>query len=172
MTSSIRNHILASLAPEHGLRCRRNLWNRLLGELARRGRGSRESGAFLLGRRIGHRREILDAVYYDDLAPEALVNGAILFPGSAYGALWQYCRSKGWQVVADIHTHPHTAFQSTVDRVHPMIAEIGHIALIAPRYGQAPIADSEIGVFEYMGGHRWRDRSGAAGSRYFLRTRI
>lgn len=172
MISSTRARILAWLAPEHRLRCRRALWERLLEELARRGSGERESGAFLLGRRWGERREILDVAYYDDLAPESLVDGMILFPGGAYGELWRLCRERRMQVVADIHTHPHAARQSWIDREHPMIAEVGHIALIAPRFARRPFDDRELGVFEYLGRHQWRDCSGAGARRFFLRTAI
>jgi len=172
MISSTRDRILAWLVPEHRLRCLRTLWNRMLDELAWRGLGERESGAFLVGRLWGERREILDVVYYDDLAPEALVDGTILFPGGAFGALWRRCRQRRMQVVADIHTHPTVARQSWTDREHPMIAEVGHIALIAPRFARRPFDDRELGIYEYLGGHQWRDRSGASAGRFFVRTRI
>jgi len=172
MISYIRAHILAWLAPKHRLRCRTALWTKIVEELARRGAGERESGAFLLGRSLNGRGEVLDVVYYDDLAPTALVAGAILFPGSAYGALWRICGERGMQVVADIHTHPNRAYQSSIDSEHPMIAQAGHLALILPRYAQTPLVDTEIGFYEYLGGRRWKNHSGAEVTSIFLRTML
>ena len=169
MVSSLRARTLAWLAPEHVLRCRRSRWAAIVAELARRSDGVRESGAFLLGSRWGPRREVLDAVYYGDLAPDALAHGDIVFPHSAYGPLWRICSMKNLAVVADVHTHPGRACQSRLDRDHPMIVERGHLALILPRYARAPIGDVEIGLYEYLGGKQWRDHSGATVSRSFLR---
>ncbi len=170
MVSSLRARTLAWLAPEHGLRCHRRRWTSIVAELARRSDAVRESGAFLLGRRWGVRREVLDVVYYDDLAPDALAHGDIVFPRHAYGPLWRICSARNLAVVADVHTHPGRAWQSRLDRDHPMIVERGHLALILPRYAQAPCGDTEIGLYEYLGGKQWRDHSGTTVSRFFLRT--
>lgn len=172
MLSFIRPRTLAWLAPEHRLRCRRSLWTRLVRELARRGFGARETGAFLLGRQSAGRREILDIAFYDDLAPESLTRGVIVFPSAAYSALWRRCRELRMEVVADVHTHPGRARQSRTDREHPMIAERGHVALILPDYAARPIRDAELGVFEYLGAHQWHDHSGPNASRYLIRTWI
>ena len=167
MLYSILERISAWWRPEARLRCHRRIWNPIVAELAKRGAGQRESGAFLLGRLRRRYREILDVAYYDDLAPGALNSGAILFPGRAYSNLWRRCRDQHMRVVADIHTHPGAARQSCVDRDHPMIAQPGHIALILPRFAERPIPDHEIGVYEYLGGHAWRDHSGQGAPRIF-----
>lgn len=170
MLSSIRARTLAWLAPEHRLRCRRSLWRRVLIELARRGRGEREAGAFLLGHLVEGRREICGVAYYDDLAPGSLVDGMIVFPSTGYGELWRRCREGRMQVVADVHTHPGVARQSGTDREHPMIAERGHVALIVPNFAVHPFRDTGLGIYEYMGGHRWNNRSGRKASHFFIRT--
>jgi proteasome lid subunit RPN8/RPN11 len=172
MDFSIRDRILAWLAPDHRLRCRRSLWNRLLAELARRGSGERESGAFLLGRLWGERREISAVAYYDDLAPDALASGGIRIPGSVYGVLWRVCREQRMRVVGDVHTHPGVARQSGADREHPMLAERGHVALIVPFLAIRPFKPAELGVYQYLGGHQWRDQSGNSAERFFLRTTV
>jgi proteasome lid subunit RPN8/RPN11 len=170
MISLIRRRILVLLVPEHRLSCKRRLWTTILNELALRGRGERESGAFLLGRSVGPRSEIVDVAYYDDLAPDALFGGAIRLAGSTYGVLWQICRERGLRVVADVHTHPGIATQSPTDRDNPMISESGHVALIVPRFAQHPRDDAALGVYEYLGRHRWKRREGVAAQRFFLRT--
>jgi proteasome lid subunit RPN8/RPN11 len=117
----------------------------------------------------GDRREVLEAVYYDDLAPEALADGMILFPSYAYSALWRTCRDRSLQVVADIHTHPGIARQSHTDSEHPMIPKPGHIAIIAPNFAQGSISDANLGVYEYLGGHQWKNRSYPHSSHFFIR---
>lgn len=125
-------------------------------ELGRRGRGERESGAFLLGRVDGDDRTITDVAYYDDLAPGSL-NGVICFPPEGYTALWALCRERGLKVLGDIHTHggPDVR-QSKTDRTNPMIAQRGHVALIAPRLAEGHVRRHEVGLHAYLGDHQWR----------------
>ncbi|HEY1588069.1 MAG TPA: hypothetical protein VGH63_20355, partial [Polyangia bacterium] len=104
------------------VRLRPELWQELLAELAARGGGVRESGAFLLADAAGDRRRVVRLVYLDDLDPDSL-QGGISFRGTAYGALWRICRRGRLTVVADVHTHPGSGVaQSTIDRRNPMIA--------------------------------------------------
>lgn len=167
MNFSLRATIRACVAPEHRLSCSRVLWRRLLRELARRGDGRRESGAFLLGEQREDRRCIVRFVPYDDLDPRCLDSGVVVFDGAGYGPLWELCRNTGLEVVADIHSHPGAPWQSGADRVHPMIALPGHVALIVPNLAQRIVAPEELGIYEYGGGHRWQDRSGQRAGRFF-----
>jgi proteasome lid subunit RPN8/RPN11 len=133
----------------------RHLWEELIAELARRGRGSRESGAFLLADADGDRRRVIRCVYLDDLDPTCL-NGAISFRGPAYGKLWTLCRRQRLTVVADVHTHPGRCVgQSQTDRTNPMIAQAGHIALVVPDFAQRATRAEDVGFHLYQGDHRW-----------------
>jgi len=138
------------------------LWDELLRELALRGRGVRESGAFLLGPppMDGSPRRAVAAAYYDDLDPASLTGG-ISFSGSAYGRLWDVCDQRGLAVVADVHTHPGPYVgQSSTDRAHPMLAQRGHVALIVPNFAQEPVGPAQVGVHEYLGDGEWRSALG------------
>ena len=131
------------------------LWKKLIKELKTRGRGIRESGAFLLGN--ASKKEITEFVCYDDLDPHALDSGIIVFEGNGYIPLWKICREKGLQVLADVHTHPGSwTGQSGADKKHPMIAQAGHIALIVPnlatKRGQLL---RNVGIYEYLGDKQW-----------------
>jgi proteasome lid subunit RPN8/RPN11 len=137
------------------VRLRPELWQELLGELAARGGGVRESGAFLLSEAAGDRKRVARVVYLDDLDPTSL-QGGISFRGAAYGTLWRICRRERLTVVADVHTHPGPLVaQSTIDRANPMIATAGHVALIVPDYAQRPVGAREVGVHVYRGEHQW-----------------
>ncbi len=57
--------------------------------------------------------------------------------------------------------------QSGADRDHPMIATPGHIALIVPGFAQSLVGARELGVYEYLGGHRWQCYDGKATDRFF-----
>ncbi|BBZ58168.1 hypothetical protein [Mycolicibacterium phocaicum] len=130
----------------------------LMTELARRGRGHRESGAFLLARRVSASAsaedgplDVVAIAYYDDLDPDCLT-GAIAFSGSGYAVLNARCRADDLRVVGDIHTHPSTwVQQSAIDAAHPMVAKSGHVALIAPNYGRGRIALEDIGAHVFEG---------------------
>lgn len=167
MNFSIRATIRGFVAPNHRLSCSSALWRGLLLELDRRGGGRSESGAFLLGRASEKRRRIESVAYYDDLDPEALRTGIVVFDGRGYGPLWTLCRETGRTVVADVHTHGGVARQSSLDRDNPMIATSGHVAIIVPAFAQGHIRLSDLGIYEYEGAHRWRNLSGQGASRYF-----
>lgn len=144
------------------------LWARLLGDLRRKGRGRGESGAFLLGRNGSSR--ITAYVCYDDLDPGAYQGGAIQFHAAGYAALWQHCKDKGLQVLADAHTHPGgDVGQSPIDQRHPMVPVVGHTAMIVPN-----LADTgwwslkAVGVYEYLGNFRWQAHPPAPGRRVKL----
>jgi hypothetical protein len=125
-------------------------------ELGRRGRGERESGAFLLSPRDRDGRTVIRVVYLDDLDPDCLV-GAIHLAGSAYPKLWSLCDREQLRVVADAHTHPGACCrQSPIDQDNPMVARAGHLALIIPDLARRPITPRDVGVHEYLGDAGWR----------------
>ena len=143
-------------APRHELSCSLVLWLRLCRRLRERGMNqTRESGAFLLGRRSGERARILDFALYDDLDPRCLDTGIVRFDGRHFGALWALCGEKEMTVVADVHVHPGGSGQSVSDREHPMIAVAGHVALILPRYAARPLRRRDIGMYRYRGRKQW-----------------
>lgn len=157
MPYSIAQTINHLLAPRHELSCSWLLWRRLVSALRARGRHeTRESGAFLLGRKTtdGPAR-ITEFVLYDDLDPAALNTGIVRFDGRHFGKLWAHCRERNLTVVADVHVHPGGSGQSASDRAHPMIAEHGHIALILPDYARLPMPRGAIGIYRYLGAARW-----------------
>lgn len=157
-------------AARHGLTMDKSLFTRLTGELARRGKGERETGAFLLAR-AGHPQDgsrhaqVVAAAYYDDLDPGCLTGG-ITFTADGYTALAALCRRDGLQVVADIHTHPRrNVRQSPTDAAHPMRARPGHIALIAPRYASGVTSPADLGVHVLQAGGQWQSAYGPDAAR-------
>ncbi len=157
-------------AARHGLTMDKSLFTRLAGELARRGRGERETGAFLLaraGHSQGHSRcpQVVAVAYYDDLDPDCLTGG-ITFTADGYTALAALCRRDGLQVVADIHTHPRrNVRQSPTDAAHPMRAIPGHIALIAPRYASGVTSPADLGVHVLQASGQWQSAYGPDAAR-------
>ncbi|OYX47054.1 MAG: hypothetical protein B7Y90_13885 [Alphaproteobacteria bacterium 32-64-14] len=124
-------------------------------ELRRRGAGVHESGAFLLGRIHAGRRDVESIVFYDDLDPNAYATGVCVLYADAFDRLWEMCRQRGLDVVADIHTHLGASFQSDADRTNPMVAMPGHVALIVERFARDPVWRHRLGVYRYEGAHRW-----------------
>ena len=133
------------------------VWDLTIAELGRRSlNGKRESGAFLLAARNSGERRVRRAAYYDDLDPDCLV-GSIHFRAAGYSKLWDLCDAEELRVLADVHTHPRSHVdQSSIDRANPMIARVGHLALIVPDYGTRRVEAREVGVHEYRGNRGWK----------------
>ena len=147
------------------LRIRRRDWRELNAQLAARGGGHRESGAFLLGRRRGRRPLVTQMVYFDDLEPESL-NGAVHLTTIAFSRLWTMCRELGVEVLADVHTHPGEYIQqSHIDQDNPMIAQRGHLAIIIGHYAQQHAELRDVGIYEYRGDAGWDTRVRAVSHR-------
>lgn len=134
-----------------GLSMPEELFTELLAELAQRGAGYRESGAFLLSERLPTTDPcgpltIVAIAYYDDLDSNCLTGG-ITFGAAGYTALNARCRRDSLLVVGDMHTHPRNhVVQSDLDASHPMAALDGHVALIAPNYAEGPIGLEDLGA--------------------------
>jgi len=167
MNFSIKAIIRAFVAPKHRLICSARMWRQILAELERRGENYHESGVFLLGVEHEGRREVLDAIYYDQLDPDAYSSGVCVLHGSAFAKLWALCRERNLTVVADAHTHPVEAFQSSSDKANPMVAQVGHIAIIIPNFAREPVLLPHLRIYEYCGEHEWMDCSPARAASYF-----
>lgn len=155
--------LMATLArtlfgPPPEILCNTKVWRAGVAELRRRSGGQRESGAFLLGCK-GKVRRIEEFVFYDDLDPNSLRRDVVKIDGRRLGDLWAHCRETGRRVVADVHVHPGNCRQSDSDRANPIIAEVGHIAIIVPHFAAQATRPPSIGVYEYLGLRNWRDRS-------------
>lgn len=155
--------LIATLArrvfgPPPEILCNSRIWREGVVELKRRTYGWRESGAFLLGS-SDKVRQIEEFIFYDDIDPMALKTGIVIIDGRRLGDLWAHCRKTGRVVVADVHVHPGGFGQSASDRANPVIAEIGHIAVIIPHFATRDTEPGGIGVYEYLGSRQWRDRS-------------
>lgn len=144
----------------------------MIAELGRRGRGNRESGAFLMAERSGDRRTVVRVVYLDDLDPHCLTGG-IEFDGLAYSKLWDICDAEKRVVIGDIHTHPgHCVQQSGIDAENPMVAQKGHVAVIVPDFAARMIETHEVGVHRYDG-RGWQTWTGRdAARRLFVRRLV
>lgn len=151
--------------PPKPLICQHRLWKNTLNELRKRGRGNRESGGFLLGKRQKNTRVVKKFIPYDSIDPNSL-QGAILFDGSLMDLVWEECRQQELEVIADVHTHPGGFGQSDIDQANPMIPERGHIAIIIPNFANRLYLPGQIGVYEFQGRNGWIDHS-SAGSRFF-----
>ena len=168
MISSIAATTRRLLSPRHEVSCSWWLWRRLTSSLWLRGlSGRRESGAFLLGRRVAGVARIDDFILYDDLDRHSLDSGIVHFNGCYFAELWAECDRRDRDVVADVHTHPRGVQQSASDRAHPMVAEKGHLAFILPNFARAPVRPADVGMYRYSGARSWEPVAPAARSSFF-----
>ena len=159
MIFSIKASLRALLCPKHRINCQRKKWLWLLNELEQRGQQRHEAGVFLLGFEYRGRMQVAAEVFYDELDARAYSTGVCVLTGESFAKLWEICRRKKLTVIADIHTHPGEAYQSSSDQTNPMVARTGHIAIIIPNYAKRPLNREEIGIYEYCGNHNWTDHS-------------
>ncbi len=167
MSFSIKRTIREFVAPDHRLTCPSARWKAIVGELERRGGHRHEAGAFLLGREDRRRREVLEAVFYDELDADAYSTGVCVLHGDAFSKLWALCRERRLTVVADVHTHGGSAHQSKADRTNPMVACSGHIAIILPDFARWPILPARLCIYEYLGAHEWIERTHPKARKFF-----
>jgi hypothetical protein len=147
------------------LRFRPEIWAQMVSELARRAGGVRESGAFLLTQTDPGSKSVTSVVYYDDLDPDALDGGVSLY-APAFGRLWSICAAHRLRVMGDVHTHPgRFTKQSHIDRDNPMVARVGHIALIIPDLATGVVKAVDVGVHRYLGDAGWSSSFGREASR-------
>lgn len=159
MVSLLRMLLSTATGRPPRLVAHRSVWNQGVEELNRRTRGRCESGAFLLGINKDGVREIKQFLYYDDVDPTCFRRGIVEFDGGKFGQVWERCRRLNMTVVADIHVHPGGYGQSRSDQHNPMIAEVGHFALILPEYAARHRSPGDIGIYEYLGSRQWQDHS-------------
>lgn len=126
-----------------------------MADLRARGGGRRESGAFLMARRLDGERVIQEWLPYDVLDPQSLQYAYVKLDTEAFPRLWDFCAKREVQVVADIHTHPLGPGQSESDRSHPMVSIAGHVALIAPRFARGLVSPKDVSFNIYCGSGRW-----------------
>lgn len=152
------------MAGDKHIKIPRLTWMGLVRDLRKRGQGCRESGAFLLGKVDSADRRVESFICYDDLDPQALEDGIIVFHACGFSALWELCSKRGLEVLVDVHTHPTADVrQSDVDKEYPMLPVMGHIALILPRYGKtSKWSLSGVGVNVYQGARQWSSTRGDA----------
>jgi proteasome lid subunit RPN8/RPN11 len=142
------------------LRLGRKQWQEMISELAERGAGERESGAFLIASRLGDGKTIKKVAYLDDLDPNCLIGG-IHFHREGYAKLSALCNDVNGRVIADVHTHPGSwVGQSATDQSNPMISRPGHIALVVPRYAEGRCLPEGVGFHEYRGCDGWQSITG------------
>ncbi|MEP0986020.1 Mov34/MPN/PAD-1 family protein [Ekhidna sp.] len=124
-------------------------------ELKRLGNNTRESGAFLVGKKGS--RKISSYLPYTMFDPNCLDSGIVRFSSNGQVRLSKYCREHNLTVLADVHTHPGSSTQqSYADKTHPMVNRKGHIAYIIPFYakGMWPLF-SGVSFYEYQGDFEW-----------------
>lgn len=133
-----------------------SMWLRLNKTLRGASAGKRESGAFLLGK--ADTSKVSFYIPYHLFDPISLEEGYIHFKGEGYINLWEICRRKQLTVIGDVHTHPGSnTNQSQLDRMHPMIFQKSHMALIIPNYAKRKLPTLQgIGIFEYQGDFIWK----------------
>ena len=113
------------------------------------------------------RRASPSYVCYDDVDPDAYQQGAIAFHANG---LRRALAALPGEAIAVVDRRAHTSGpdvrQSPIDVRHPMLPILGHTAMIVPNFAKtAWWSLKAVGVYEYLGGFKWRTHSASAPSR-------
>jgi hypothetical protein len=78
--------------------------------------------------------------------------------------------SRGWFILAQVHTHPGSAFHSPVDDRYPISNKPGFISIVVPNFGTDPTG---VGWawFVLVGAGQWRQLADEEVARLFVRIR-
>lgn len=117
------------------VRIRRELLEETFAYFLRCGRGRHECIAYWLGPRdadgqvteVVHPRHSATATSYD-------------VDGSWVNELWQRLAADGLALLAQVHTHPGSAFHSSRDDDMAALQTAGFVSLVIPRFGQATVS--------------------------------
>jgi|APLak6261660806_1056025.scaffolds.fasta_scaffold00123_5 proteasome lid subunit RPN8/RPN11 len=135
----------------------RAVYDTLIADLARSGRGIKEAGAFLLGHTDEQGRRVSSYLMYDIVAVESSrKHDYVAFTAEEMALAWEHCYATGLQVVADVHTHPMGPGQSVTDRAHPIVSVAGHVALIVPYFAMRKPEPIDLGVHVFNGAGLWQ----------------
>jgi len=135
----------------------RAIYDALIANLVKSGRGIKEAGAFLLGHHDEQMRRVSSYLMYDIVATESYRKHAyVAFTAEEMAIAWEHCYATGLQVIADVHTHPMGSEQSVTDRAHPIVSVAGHVALIVPYFAMRKPEPIDLGVHIFEGAGRWR----------------
>ena len=124
-------------------------------DLRIRGKGRRESGAFLLATSDAGDYVVRRWLSYGELDPKSLAYSYVRLESAAFAKLWDWCGRHGVKVVADVHTHPCGPGQSLSDKTHPMVSLAGHVALIVPWFAQRDPQPHDVSFNVYEGSGKW-----------------
>jgi len=85
-------------------------------------------------------------------------------------ALSDKVASRGWFILAQLHSHPGNAFHSPIDDQHPISNKPGFISVVVPNFGTDPTG---VGWawFVLIGAGRWRQLADREVARLFVRIR-
>lgn len=86
--------------------------------------------------------------------------GAVHVNAESAGLLYAHLHARGLTLLAQVHSHPATAFHSSIDERSPHSPEPGFLSAVVPYFGDCAFDDfSAWAVFEQVRYEKWRELS-------------
>jgi len=67
--------------------------------------------------------------------------------------------NNGFRIIAQIHSHPNEAYHSETDNQYPIVATIGGISIVVPRFASDPIDIDNWAVYRLSPQNLWEKQS-------------
>jgi len=150
------------------LRCRRQIWDAGVQQLAKRTLGGRrESGAYLLGRpRSDGSRTFLNLFSTTISDEEALATGIVTIRQTALPRLLGSFAVRAVTASSpDVHVHPYGLRpKAESDQANPSHAAHRPYRAILPEFAHGNPRPGSIGMYEFLGNETWDEHSAKGGS--------
>jgi hypothetical protein len=125
----------------------RELLDKTLHGLCKRGGGWRESGAIWIGDLDDSTSTVRNAVFFHDLCDDKARSLSLELSEEAKFALYKELANRGQKLVGMIHTHPENWVDlSGIDKANQLCSRIGFWSLVLPYYGDRRWAIQTTGV--------------------------
>jgi proteasome lid subunit RPN8/RPN11 len=80
--------------------------------------------------------------------------------------VWDGLRQTGSRIVLQVHSHPGTAFHSSIDDRFPIVHSVGFLSLVLPSFGRLGLQGAHVAV--HTGNGKWLSPAQDQWSRYIV----
>src|ERR1044071_7441126 len=92
------------------------------------------------GRRDGDIFRITDAYVPEQTARPAHLGACVMVSGEALFRFNMWMWDRGFEFIAQVHSHPEEAYLSATDVAYPIATRVGSFSLVVPNFGREPFA--------------------------------
>jgi hypothetical protein len=133
----------------------RRLAEEALTHLKKAGREGLEGVALWAGAREGNTFQVRRTIVPEQDATRTEQGLLYVVPGAELRRINQELYEAGLTLVAQIHSHPTTAYHSETDDAYPIVTVLGGVSVVVPYFGRKGINLNTWEVYRLLPGRDW-----------------